>query len=289
MMELCLPIILVIDMKVESRELEILYGNASQFLTADNCAIGVESYGRQVVIKSTAISGYATLNDNAKSVLYPNSVAHPVKLDSRIACGASVNNQSNYCALEIDGIEVHKVLCSKEVEQLDGLTSDSILNSTMQSTLRYHLHIHSLLVAAACSRIVLRAYFKKFECSAVNVCDGVASSSVSSSEVWDGDSVTFYANIIDGSTWFGWYSDEKCENLVSTDMNYQTVPSGDLKLYAKAKLKVLYFKQNDQYIRASSVYVKESGNWVERNDIDKLFENRIPGNMSDYLFGGNFN
>ena len=72
-------------------------------------------------------------------------------------------------------------------------------------------------------------------------------------------------------------------------MNYQTVPSGDLKLYAKAKLKVLYFKQNDQYIRASSVYVKESGNWVERNDIDKLFENQIPGNMSNYLFGGNFN
>lgn len=234
MMAPCRLIILVIRMKIEPRELDIIYDNASTYLTADNCAVGVKSYGRGVVIKSTAKSGYATLNDNAKSLLYPNSLAKPVKLDSRIACGASVNNKNNYCALEIDNTEVHKVLCHTEVEQLDGLTHDSILNSTAQSTIRYHLHINDLLVAAACSRAVLRFYFKKFECSAQNVGNGIASSSVSNSEVWDGDSVTFTPVLVQGATWHGWYSDEACTNLVSTDQNYTIIPTSDLTLYANA-------------------------------------------------------
>ena len=62
----CRLIILVIRMKIEPRELDIIYDNASTYLTADNCAVGVKSYGKGVVIKSTAKSGYAILNDNAK-------------------------------------------------------------------------------------------------------------------------------------------------------------------------------------------------------------------------------
>ncbi len=71
-------------MRVEGRQLRIVYDNAAQYLTADNCAIGVESYGNGVVIKSTARSGYAIFTDAAKAVLFPNTKARPVKADSRI-------------------------------------------------------------------------------------------------------------------------------------------------------------------------------------------------------------
>lgn len=221
-------------MRVEGRQLRIVYDNAAQYLTADNCAVGVKSYGTGVVIKSTAKSGYAILNDAAKAVLFPNAVAKPVKADSRIACGASVKNKNNYCSLEINGTEVHKVLCADEVGEQDGPTSAAITSATSAATIRYHLHIDNLFVAAACSVGQLTLYFKRYSCSAIASGNGVMSASVSETEPWDGQNVNFSANLVQGATWVGWYSDAACTNLVSTDQNYSVSPTSDLTLYAKA-------------------------------------------------------
>lgn len=221
-------------MRVEGRQLRIVYDNVAQYLTADNCAVGVKSYGTGVVIKSTAKSGYAILNDAAKAVLFPNAVAKPVKADSRIACGASVKNKNNYCSLEINGTEVHKVLCADEVGEQDGLTSAAITSATSAATIRYHLHIDNLFVAAACSVGQLTLYFKRYSCSAIASGNGVMSASVSETEPWDGQNVNFSANLVQGATWVGWYSDAACTNLVSTDQNYSVSPTSDLTLYAKA-------------------------------------------------------
>lgn len=221
-------------MRVEGRQLRIVYGNAKQYLTADNCAVGVRSYGSGVVIKSTAKSGYAILNDAAKAVLFPNAVAKPVKADSRIACGASVKNKNNYCSLEINGTEVHKVLCSDEVGEQDGLTSAAITSATSAATIRYHLHIDNLFVAAACSVGQLTLYFKRYSCAAIASGNGVMSASVSEADPWDGQNINFSVNLVQGATWVGWYSDAACTNLVSTDQNYSVSPTSDLTLYAKA-------------------------------------------------------
>ena len=214
-------------MRVEGRQLRIVYDNAAQYLTADNCAVGVKSYGTGVVIKSTAKSGYAILNDAAKAVLFPNAVAKPVKADSRIACGASVKNKNNYCSLEINGTEVHKVLCADEVGEQDGLTSAAITSATSAATIRYHLHIDNLFVAAACSVGQLTLYFKRYSCSAIASGNGVMSASVSETEPWDGQNVNFSANLVQGATWVGWYSDAACTNLVSTDQNYSVSPTSN--------------------------------------------------------------
>lgn len=221
-------------MNIVGRQLRIVYDNASQYLTADNCAIGVKSYGQGVVIKSTAKSGYAILNDAAKAVLFPNAVAKPVKADSRIGCGASVKDKDNYCSLEINGTEVHKVLCSDEVGEQDGITNALITEATSATTIRYHLHIDNLFVAAACSVGQLTLYFKRYSCAAIASGNGVMSASVSEAEPWDGQNVDFSVNLIQGATWVGWYSDAACTNLVSTDQNYSVSPTSDLTLYAKA-------------------------------------------------------
>lgn len=221
-------------MRVEGRQLRIVYDNVKQYLTADNCAVGVKSYGSGVVIKSTAKSGYAILNDAAKAVLFPNAVAKPVKADSRIACGASVKNKNNYCSLEINGTEVHKVLCSDEVGEQDGLTSAAITSATSAATIRYHLHIDNLFVAAACSVGQLTLYFKRYSCAAIASGNGVMSASVSEADPWDGQNINFSVNLVQGATWVGWYSDAACTNLVSTDQNYSVSPTSDLTLYAKA-------------------------------------------------------
>lgn len=254
-------------MKVEGRQLRIVYDNAKQYLTADNCAIGVESYGNGVVIKSTARSGYAIFNDAAKAVLFPNAVAKPVKADSRIGCGASINNRSNYCALEFGGIEVHKVLCSDEVGEQDGLTSTAITGATSATTIRYHLHINNVFIAAACSVGQLTLYFKRYACAAMTAGSGVASATVSDADPWDGDNVTFTATLATGATFDGWYSDAACTQRVSTSLSHTTT-AADLTLYAKATQTAptgtgVYIKRDGAQAQAAAVWKKENGLWVK--------------------------
>lgn len=351
-------------MRVEGRQLRIVYDNASQYLTADNCAVGVKSYGKGVAIKSTAKSGYAILNDAAKAVLFPNAVAKPVKADSRIACGASVKDKDNYCSLEINGTEVHKVLCSVEVDEQDGITNSLITEVTSAATIRYHLHIDNLFVAAACSVGQLTLYFKRYSCAAIASGNGVMSASVSEAEPWDGQNVNFSVNLVQGATWVGWYSDAACTNLVSADQNYSISPTSDLTLYAKAThdaelftcaavaganissvsvsdstvpangsctfsatantgcafegwysdesctnlvstenpyiatiianttlyakatSPTLYFKVNGAYKSATRVYKKVSGTWAEQADLPAIFSGGSSGAVSNYVYGG---
>lgn len=249
-------------MRVEGRILRIVYKNAKQYLTADNCAVGVESYGTGVAIKSTAKSGYGILNDAAKAVLFPNAIAKPVKADSHIGCGASTNNKNNYCSLEINGSEVHKVLCSYEVGELDGIINTLITEATSATTIRYHLHINNLFVAAACSVGQLTLYFNRFACSALTAGNGIKSAIVSSTEPWDGDAVTFTATLVDGATFGGWYSDISCTQLVSTSPVYTTTATADLTLYAKAVTGV-YLKANGAFNEAKAIYSKSNGSWSE--------------------------
>lgn len=254
-------------MRVEGRQIRIVYDNAKQYLTADNCAIGVESYGNGVVIKSTARSGYAIFNDAAKAVLFPNSVAKPVKADSRIACGASIKNKNNYCALEFGGVEVHKVLCSDEVGEQDGLTSTAITRATSATTIRYHLHIDSIFVAAACSVGQLTLYFNRYSCAANAVGNGIASATVSDAEPWDGDNVTFTATLATGATFDGWYSDAAYTQRVSTSLSYTTT-AADLTLYAKAMQAAptgtgVYIKRAGTQIQAAAVWRKANGLWAK--------------------------
>lgn len=253
-------------MRVEGRQIRIVYDNAKQYLTADNCAVGVESYGNGVVIKSTARSGYAIFNDAAKAVLFPNAKTRPVKADSRIACGASINNRSNYCALEFGGVEVHKVLCSDEVGEQDGLTSTAITGATSATTIRYHLHINNVFIAAACSVGQLTLYFNRYSCAANAVGNGIASATVSDAEPWDGDNVTFTATLATGATFDGWYSDAACTQRVSTSLSYTTT-AADLTLYAKATVAVtgtgVYIKRAGAQVQAAAVWKKENGLWVK--------------------------
>lgn len=254
-------------MRVEGRQLRIVYDNAAQYLTADNCAVGVKSYGNGVVIKSTALSGYANFNSAAKAVLFPNTKAHPVKADSHIGCGASTNNKNNYCSLEFGGIEVHKVLCSNEVGEQDGLTSTAITGATSVTTIRYHLHINNLFVAGACSVGQLTLYFKRYVCAAMTAGSGVTSATVSDAEPWDGDNVTFTATLAAGAVFDGWYSDAACTQCVSTSLSYTTT-AADLTLYAKATQAAptgtgVYIKRAGAQIQAAAVWRKANGLWAK--------------------------
>lgn len=72
-----------------------------------------------------------------------------------------------------------------------------------------------------------------YNCAAVAK-DNITAAAVSSSKIVKGDSVIFTATYENYCPFLGWYGDEACTNLVSTDNPLTITPTEDLTLYAKA-------------------------------------------------------
>lgn len=95
----------------------------------------------------------------------------------------------------------------------------------------------------------------------------------------------FEAEVASGYTFAGWYSDEACTTLVSTDNPaYVTTPkyttehssTTSLTLYAKATKSAagtgLYVKSNGTYAEVQHVYKKINGIYVEQTDIASIMD-----------------
>lgn len=133
-------------------------------------------------------------------------------------------------------------------------------------------------------------------CSAVAM-DGIEYASVITPTV-QGYNALFEADLINGYEFAGWYSDEACTQLISTDNPAQvkTPSTGELgtqtslTLYAKAtplsSTTDIYFKCNGSWIKAKSVFKKTNGAWVEQEDLSAIFSGESSGTASNYVYGG---
>lgn len=72
-----------------------------------------------------------------------------------------------------------------------------------------------------------------YNCAAVAK-DNITAATVSNTQPTKGDSVVFTATYENYCPFLGWYGDEACTNLVSTDNPLTITPTEDLTLYAKA-------------------------------------------------------
>lgn len=106
-----------------------------------------------------------------------------------------------------------------------------------------------------------------------------------------GYGAVFEAEVTSGYTFSGWYSDEACTTLVSTDNPaHVTTPTyttenpstTSLTLYAKATANTtgtgIYMKQNGTFIEANAVYKKINGSWVQQTDIASIKTELQSGN-----------
>ena len=109
----------------------------------------------------------------------------------------------------------------------------------------------------------------------------------------------FEAEVSSGYTFSGWYSNEACTTLVSTDNPaYVTTPKyttnsasvTSLTLYAKAtplsSTAGIYLKRNGSWIKAKSVFKKTNGAWVKQGDLSAIFSGESGGTASNYVYGG---
>lgn len=265
---------------VITKELNITIDNSSTYCIADNCDLDKETYAFRKYLNGSA-DGYATLKDVAKELLFPSITAHPFKADSVISCSRNVGTCT--VALQFGGKAVHTgnyTSTRQQVRTSNGITNAAITGSTKSTQIRWHIHGPNFS-AQRVKYVDLKLYFNQYACAANAVGNGIDSVAVSDAAPYDGDTVTFTANVKAGATWHGWYSDAACTQLISTSLTHTTA-AADLTLYAKATVEVtgigVYTKVNGAWAEAQNIYKKVSGAWVEQSDIDAVKQELQNGN-----------
>ena len=139
------------------------------------------------------------------------------------------------------------------------------------------------------------ATFKLSEGEGSCYCSAIAKEGISyvdaTTPTRQGYNAIFEAEVASGYTFSGWYSNEACTTLVSTDNpayiaapRYTTEEASttSLTLYAKATANTtgtgIYMKQNGTFIEANAVYKKINGAWVQQTDIASIKTELQSGN-----------
>ena len=226
---------------VVSKSLQLETSNVEQYCSADGLSLNAGGYAIRKWLNGST-SGYATLNDAAKNVLYPTATSHPFKVDSEIRGSRSAGSMT--VNLEFGGTVVHSesfTSTSLSTRTKPDITDSVVTNSSRDTQIRWNVrgaNANNQRVA----HVKLVLYFNQYTMSANKGtgANGIQSASVSDSAPYEGDTVTFTPKLVNGATWDGWYSDAACTQLVSTEQNY-TTSAADLTLYAKATIDAVVY------------------------------------------------
>lgn len=221
----------------------------------DLTKIGLTGLSTQASIASTNGKEYiyTYLNSTAMNLLFPNSTAHPVSMNWTHAAGrGSATIVLNLVARNpmtpnetVSPIIDDTILAYERPSLIDGVESiqtdmrdDCVLNMTKSSNVGYLFHMTkaSASKAIGVDSAIYTLYFEEYDFSAIAASKsrGIELASTNKTIGYEGDSVTFSVQLLPGVQWHGWYSDENCTNLVSTEQNYTCVPNANLTLYAYA-------------------------------------------------------
>ena len=227
---------------IVQNSLQLEEANVEQYCSADGLSLNAGGYAIRKWLNGSN-SGYATLNDAAKNILYPTSTAHPFKLDSEIRGSRSAGSMT--VNLEFEGTVVHSesyTSTSLSTRTKNNITDSAVTGSTRNTQIRWNVR-GANGNAQRVAHVKLVLYFNQYTMSANKGtgANGIQSVSVSNSSPYQGDTVTFTPKLVNGATWGGWYSDAECTQLVSTEQNYSVIASSDIALYAKATIEAVVY------------------------------------------------
>lgn len=224
----------------KSFQLYINDDNVKQYFTASGGALnGAAIGGKYITMRTSANTATFTMNDAGRDILFPSSNAKANKIDiwaQGIARPSSSGNTINISVAGINVVDTQKL--NYDLSEYDG--SASGIFAKENASVVYTLKINNAFYAAGVRDTSITAYFWQYSCVANPAGNGVKSASVSNAEPYEGETVTFTADLFNGASWDGWYSDADCTNLVSTEQNY-TTNAADLNLYAKATIEVAIY------------------------------------------------
>lgn len=268
------------------KQLSIVYNNARTYLAAHTLGLCESALGYDMIMRlymDGSKSGYATLNDAAKAELFPSETARPHQLDVKFASCAQFDRADNSVAFSVSGEELHRAsgLGTSATHVDESFTGATIDGMTKTTEMRFTLHSNSTVCAVCVISADLILHFWQYACAANAAGNGIANAAVSNAAPYQGESITFTAQLKPGATWHGWYADATCTQLVSTSQSYTTA-AADLTLYAKATREVTgtgaYVKVGGQWAEAQEVYKKVNGAWVLQSDIAAVKQEMQNGN-----------
>ena len=220
----------------KSFQLYINEDNVKQYFSASGGALnGAAIGGKYITMRTSSTTATFTMKDAGRDVLFPSAAAKAHKIEVWAQTIATLNSSKNTINVAIAGqnaITTERIHTS--LTEHTGSVSGSFTKSNTSAV--YVLKIANGFHAAGVRDTSITAYFTQYSCAANKVGNGVKSVSVSNVEPYNGETVTFSAGLYNGANFEGWYSDEACTQLVSSNLTYSTIAAADLTLYAKATI-----------------------------------------------------
>ena len=220
----------------KSFQLYINDNNVKNYFTTSGGALnGAAINGKYITMRTSSTTAKFTMNDAGRDVLFPSSAAKAHKIDVWAQSISTLNSSKNTINIAIAGrnaIATERIHTS--LTEHTGSVSGTFTKSNTSAV--YALKIVNGFHAAGVRDTSITAYFTQYSCAANKVGNGVKSVSVSNAEPYEGETVTFSAELNIGASFDGWYSDESCTQLVSSNLTHSIAASTDLTLYAKATI-----------------------------------------------------
>lgn len=218
----------------KSFQLYINKDNVKHYFTASGGVLnGAQISTKYITMRTSSTTARFTMNDAGRDVLFPSAAAIAHKVDVWAQAIATLNNSKNTINVAIAGqnaITTERIHTS--LNEYTGSVSGSFTKSNTSAV--YTIKILNGFHAAGVRDTSITAYFTQYSCAANKSGNGVKSVSVSNAAPYEGETVTFSAELYNGANFDGWYSDESCTQLVSSSLTYSTTAAADLTLYAKA-------------------------------------------------------
>lgn len=219
----------------KSFQLYINKNNVKHYFTASGGVLnGAQISTKYITMRTSSTNARFTMNDAGRDVLFPSAAAIAHKVDVWAQAIATLNSNKNTINVAIAGqnaITTERIHTS--LTEYTGSVSGSFTKSNTSAV--YVIKILNAFHAAGVRDTSITAYFMQYSCIANKSGNGVKNVSVSNAEPYAGETVTFSAELYNGANFDGWYSDEACTQLVSSNLTYSTT-AADLTLYAKATI-----------------------------------------------------
>ena len=225
----------------KSFQLYINDNNVKQYFTTSGGALnGAAIGGKYITMRTSSTTARFTMNDAGRDVLFPSASAIAHKVDVWAQTISTLNSSKNTINVAIAGqnaITTERIHTS--LTEHTGSVSGSFTKSSTSAV--YVVKIANGFHAAGVRDTSITAYFTQYSCAASKAGNGVKNVSVSNAAPYAGETVTFSAELYNGANFDGWYSDESCTQLVSSNLTYSITAAADLTLYAKATIDAVIY------------------------------------------------
>lgn len=225
----------------KSFQLYINEDNVKKYFTTSGGALnGAAIGGKYITMRTSSTTATFTMKDAGRDVLFPSAAAIAHKVDVWAQTIASLNNSKNTINVAIarqNAIATERIRTS--LTEHTGSVSGSFTKSNTSAV--YVVKIANGFHAAGVRDTSITAYFTQYSCTAKKTGNGAKRVSVSNAAPYEGETVTFSAELYNGANFEGWYSDEACTQLVSSSLTYSATPHADLTLYAKATIDAVIY------------------------------------------------